>query len=63
MVKKYLSPYDPNDPYNGLPVTVIGSAMTKRSDGGPDEELLTVLLPSGHSVTAWPEEVVDDDTV
>jgi hypothetical protein len=61
MGKKYQSPYDPVDPYNGLPVTIIGTTTAKRIDGGPGDELHVVQFSDGHTSTAWADEIVDED--
>lgn len=60
MGKTYQSPHDPDDPYNGLPVTILESRMIRRVDGGSDDELLIVQFPGGHTSTAWADEITDD---
>jgi hypothetical protein len=60
MGKKYQSPYDPGDPYNGLPCTVIDSREVRRGFGPETDTLVVVRFEGGHTSTAWAEEIVDD---
>jgi hypothetical protein len=59
MGNKYQSPYDPGDPYNGLPVTIEGEDVIKNTDGSTSAVLI-VRFPSGHTATAWPEEIIEE---